>query len=126
MVLLIFLDFHGSQNSLNSLNDDFNDTFDDEWDDIDDTLTADYSSDEDARSVSSNCSIPVACVALYNFDVCTVYAYEYCAHIQNGQVNYVNFLCSCRRYFYLPHISIFCYDPPPSPPHKKFLLGELQ
>ena len=55
---------HGSQNSLN---DDF---ADDDWDDMDDTFTADYSSDEDARSVSSNCSIPVACVALYNFEVC--------------------------------------------------------
>ena len=54
---------HGSQSSLN---DDF---ADDDWDDMDDTFTADYSSDEDARSVSSNCSIPVACVALYNFDV---------------------------------------------------------
>lgn len=75
LVVFIFLDFHGSQSSLNSLNDDFNDTFDDEWDDIDDTFTADYSSDEDTRSVSSNCSIPVACVALYNFDVCTVHAH---------------------------------------------------
>lgn len=54
---------HGSQNSLN---DDFGD---DDWDDLDDTFTADYSSDEDARSVSSNCSIPVVCVALYNFEV---------------------------------------------------------
>ncbi|KAJ7393080.1 F-BAR and double SH3 domains protein 2 [Desmophyllum pertusum] len=60
--------FHGSQNSLNSFNDDFTDTFDDDWEDLDDTFTADYSSDEDARSVSSNCSIPVACVALYNFE----------------------------------------------------------
>ncbi|KAL9973934.1 hypothetical protein ACROYT_G020455 [Oculina patagonica] len=58
-------DFHGSENSLNSFNDDF---IDDDWDDMDDTFTADYSSDEDAKSVSSNCSIPVACVALYNFD----------------------------------------------------------
>ena len=66
-LVFIFLDFHGSQSSLNSI--------DDEWDDIDDTFTADYSSDEDTRSVSSNCSIPVACVALYNFEVCTVYAY---------------------------------------------------
>ena len=81
LVVLIFLDFHGSQNSLDSLNDDFNDTFDDEWDDMDDNFTADYSSDEDTRSVSSNCSIPVACVALYNFDVCTVYAYEHYAHV---------------------------------------------
>ena len=56
---------HGSQSSLN---DDF---ADDDWDDLDDTFTADYSSDEDARSVSSNCSNPVACVALYNFDVRT-------------------------------------------------------
>ena len=56
---------HGSQNSLN---DDFGD---DDWDDLDDTFTADYSSDEDARSVSSNCSIPVTCTALYNFEVCT-------------------------------------------------------
>lgn len=62
-------DFHGSQNSLNSFNDDFADTFDDDWEDLDDTFTADYSSDEDARSVSSNCSIPISCVALYNFDV---------------------------------------------------------
>ena len=76
LVVFIFLDFHGSQSSLNSLNDDFNDMCDDEWDDMDDTFTADYSSDEDTRSVSSNCSIPVACVALYNFDVCVmVYGY---------------------------------------------------
>ena len=53
--------------SQNSFNDDF---ADDDWDDLDDTFTADYSSDEDCRSVSSNCSIPVSCIALYNFEVC--------------------------------------------------------
>ncbi|XP_068718936.1 F-BAR and double SH3 domains protein 2-like [Montipora capricornis] len=41
---------------------------DDDWDDLDDTFTADYSSDDDARSVLSNSSMPVACVALYNYD----------------------------------------------------------
>lgn len=41
----------------------------DDWDDVDDTFTADYSSDDDARSVLSDSTIPVTCVALYDFDV---------------------------------------------------------
>lgn len=61
-------DFLGSDNSLNSFNDDFGDTFDDDWEDLDDNFTADDSSDEDAQSVSSNCSIPLSCIALYNYE----------------------------------------------------------
>ncbi|XP_074620153.1 F-BAR and double SH3 domains protein 2-like isoform X2 [Acropora palmata] len=40
----------------------------DDWDDVDDTFTADNSSDDDARSVISDSTIPVTCVALYDFD----------------------------------------------------------
>lgn len=58
-------DIEADSISQNSFNDDF---ADDDWDDLDDTFTADYSSDEDSRSVSSNCSIPVSCIALYNFE----------------------------------------------------------
>ena len=70
MFMSFISDFLGSDNSLNSFNDDFGDTFDDDWEDLDDNFTADDSSDEDAQSVSSNCSIPLSCIALYNYEVC--------------------------------------------------------
>ena len=68
-------DLHSSQVSLSSFDDvDFAEDGeqDDDWQDLDDTFTGDYSSDEDSQSVSSSCSIPLACVALYNFEVCSV------------------------------------------------------
>lgn len=69
MFMSFISDFLGSDNSLNSFNDDFGDTFDDDWEDLDDNFTADDSSDEDTQSVSSNCSIPLSCIALYNYEV---------------------------------------------------------
>lgn len=61
-----------------SLNDDCGD---DDWDDLDDTFTADYSSDDDARSVLSDSTIPVTCVALYDFDVCILSLMATCSEI---------------------------------------------